>query len=228
MKTVTIADFTFVVNTSITASMDTTLSNSANNITQAIIFINQATANTTYSVTVDGVTVSDNTSGNNPLSTDTIANDLKNGLNSGLTGFTIARNGPVVHIKKNDGSNFAIDGTDTQGNTKMTIIKNSVQQFTDLPNVAANGYIVEITGDEGTNFDNYYVKFVTNNGNALEEGQWVETVEAGIPFKFNYDTMPHILIRQGDGNFRFARVDGDTYTISVSYKHLTLPTKRIV
>ena len=26
--------------------------------------------------------------------------------------------------------------------------------------------------------------------------------------------MPHILIRQGDGNFRFARVDGDTYTIS--------------
>jgi len=214
MKTVTIADFTFVVNTSITASMDTTLSNSANNITQAIIFINQATANTTYSVTVDGVTVSDNTSGNNPLSTDTIANDLKNGLNSGLTGFTIARNGPVVHIKKNDGSNFAIDGTDTQGNTKMTIIKNSVQQFTDLPNVAANGYIVEITGDEGTNFDNYYVKFVTNNGNALEEGQWVETVEAGIPFKFNYDTMPHILIRQGDGNFRFARVDGDTYTIS--------------
>ena len=214
MKTVTIADFTFVVNTSITASMDTTLSNSANNITQAIIFINQATANTTYSVTVDGVTVSDNTSGNNPLSTDTIANDLKNGLNSGLTGFTIARNGPVVHIKKNDGSNFAIDGTDTQGNTKMTIIKNSVQQFTDLPNVSPNGYIVEITGDEGTNFDNYYVKFVTNNGNALEEGQWVETVEAGIPFKFNYDKMPHVLIRQADGNFRFARVDGDTYTIS--------------
>ena len=26
--------------------------------------------------------------------------------------------------------------------------------------------------------------------------------------------MPHVLIRQADGNFRFARVDGDTYTIS--------------
>jgi len=214
MKTVTIADFTFVVNTSITPAMDTTLSNSASNITQAIIFINQATANTTYSVTVDGVTVSDNTAGDNPLSTDSIASDLQSGLNSGLSGFTIARNGPVVHLKKNDGSNFSIDGTDTQGNTKMTIIKDSVQQFTDLPNVAANGYVVEIKGDEGTDFDNYYVKFVTNNGNALEEGQWEETVEAGIPFKFNYNTMPHVLIRQADGNFRFARVDGDTYTIS--------------
>ena len=214
MKTVTIADFTFVVNTSIVTGMDSALSNSASNITQAIVFITQATADTTYSVTVDGVTVTDNTAGNNPLSTDTVASDLAAGLNSGLTGFTIARNGPVIHIKKTDGSDFSIDGTDTQGNTKMTVIKNSVQQFTDLPNVSPNGYVVEITGDEGTNFDNYYVKFTTNNGNALEEGQWEETVEAGISFKFDYATMPHVLIRQADGNFRFARVDGDTYTLS--------------
>ena len=212
MKTVTIADFTFVVNTSITTTMDSAVSNSASNITQAIVFINQATANTTYSVTVDGVTVSDNTAGNNPLSTDTVAADLASGLSSGLTGFAIARNGPVIHIKKNNGSNFSIDGTDTQGNTKMTVIKDSVQQFTDLPNVSPNGYVVEIIGDEGTDFDNYYVKFTTNNGNAFEEGQWSETVEAGIPFKFNYDTMPHVLIRQADGDFRFARVDGDSYT----------------
>ena len=214
MKTVTIADFTFVVNTSITTAMDSAVSNSASNITQAIIFIKQATSKTTYSVTVDGVTVTDDTTGNDPLSTDTVASDLAGGLNSGLTGFTIARNGPVIHIKKNDGSNFSIDGNDSQGNTKMTIIKDTVQQFTDLPNVSPNGYVVEIVGDEGTDFDNYYVKFTTNNGNALEEGQWQETVEAGIPFKFNYDTMPHVLIRQADGNFRFARVDGDTYTIS--------------
>ena len=215
MKTVTIADFTFVVNTSVTTAMDSTLSNSANNITQAIIFINQATSKTTYSVTVDGVTVTDDTTGNDPLSTTTVASDLEGGLSSNLSGFTIARNGPVIHVKKNDGSNFSIDGSDSQGNTKMTIIKDSVQQFTDLPNVSPNGYVVEIVGDEGTGFDNYYVKFTTNNGNAFEEGQWSETVEAGIPFKFNYDTMPHVLIRQADGNFRFARVDGDSYGTSL-------------
>ena len=39
--------------------------------------------------------------------------------------------------------------SDSQGNTKMTIIKDSVQQFTDLPNVSPNGYVVEIKGDEG-------------------------------------------------------------------------------
>ena len=214
IKTVTIADFTFVVNTGIITAMDSTLS--AGTDTQAIVFINQAVANTTYTVTVDGVTVTDNTSGDNPLSTDTVAADIKSGLDSGLSGFTIARNGPVLHIKKNDGSNFSIDGSDTQGDTKMTIIKDSVQRFTDLPTVSPNGYVVEVKGDEDTNFDNYYVKFVTNNGGTFEEGQWEETVEDGIPFKFNYDKMPHVLVRQADGNFRFARVDGDTYSVTVS------------
>ena len=228
MKTVTIADFTFVVNTSITPAMDSALSNSASNITQAIIFINQATSKTTYSVTVDGVTVTDDTTGNDPLSTTTVATDLAGGLNSGLTGFAIARNGPVIHIKKNDGSDFSIDGNDSQGNTKMTVIKDTVQQFTDLPNVSPNGYVVEVVGDESTDFDNYYVKFTTNNGNAFEEGQWSETVEAGIPFKFNYDTMPHVLIRQADGNFRFARVDGDSYTASGQSFNLPKWGERIV
>ena len=223
IKTVTIADFTFVVNTGIITAMDSTLS--AGTDTQAIVFINQAVANTTYTVTVDGVTVTDNTSGDNPLSTDTVAADIKSGLDSGLSGFTIARNGPVLHIKKNDGSNFSIDGSDTQGDTKMTIIKDSVQRFTDLPTVSPNGYVVEVKGDEDTNFDNYYVKFVTNNGGTFEEGQWEETVEDGIPFKFNYDKMPHVLVRQADGNFRFARVDGDTYSVTVggTTANYTLP-----
>ncbi len=210
IKTVTIADFTFVVNTSITTAMDSAVS--AGNITQAVVFINQVSDKTTYSITVDGVTVTDDTTNDATLSTTQVASDLVSGLNSGLTGFTIARNGPVIHIKKNDGSNFSIDGTDSQGNTQLTVVKDSVQRFTDLPTVSPNGYVVEIKGDEATNFDNYYVKFVTNNGGAFEEGQWEETVEAGIPFKFNYATMPHVLIRQADGNFRFARVDGDSYT----------------
>ena len=236
LKTVTIADFTFVVNTSITTAMDATtspytqdvLNNQAVSLEhQAIIFINQATSKTTYSVTVDGVTVTDDTTGNDPLSTTTVGADLKSGLDSGLTGFTINQNGPVLWIRKNNGGDFSIDVSDSQGNTKMSMFKDSIQQFTDLPNVAPNGYVVEIIGDESTDFDNYYVKFTTNNGNSFEEGQWSETVKAGIPFKFNYDTMPHVLIRQADGNFRFARVDGGTYTISGTTYTLPVWAERI-
>ena len=193
--------------------MDSSLS--SGNITQAVIFISQVSDKTTYSVTVDGVTVTDSTASDSTLSTTQVATDLRTGLNSGLTGFTLQQNGPVVHIKKTDGSDFSIDGNDTQGNTQLTIIKNSIQRFTDLPTVSPHGYVVEVKGDDTTDFDNYYVKFVGNNttvDGTLEEGQWVECAESGITFKFDYDTMPHILIRQSDGDFRFARVDGDTYT----------------
>jgi len=213
IKTVTIADFTFVVNTSVTTLMDTSQSLPSANITQAVVFINQVTDKTTYSLTVNGVSVTDDTSSDSTLSTTQVASDLVSGLNSGLTGFTIAQNGPVIHIKKTDGSNFSIDGNDTQGNTQMTIIKDSIQRFTDLPTVSPDGYVVEVKGDENTNFDNYYVKFVTNNGGTFEEGQWEECVEPGIEFKFNYDTMPHVLLRQADGQFLFARVAGGKYNI---------------
>jgi len=228
-KTVTIADFTFVVNTTIATEMDS--ATSAGNITQAVLFVNQVSDKTTYTITVNSTTATHDTTSDNPLSTDTVATKLKNKLlgqngespssGSALSGFTIAQNGPVLHIKKNDGSDFSIDGSDTQGNSQLTVVKDSVQRFTDLPTISPNGYVVEIKGDQSTNFDNYYVKFVTNNGGAFEEGQWEETIEAGIPFKFNYDKMPHVLVRQADNNFRFARVDGDSYTLSgVTY---TLP-----
>jgi len=210
MKTVTIADFTFVVNTGRIAQTSDTLSSGTG--TKAIVFVKQATANTTYKITVDGVSVTDDTSGDSTLSTDTIAADLRTGLNAGLTGFTITKKGPVLYIRKNDDSDFSIEGQDSQGNSKMSVFKNSVQRFTDLPIVSPNGYVVEVKGDDDTNFDNYYVKFVTNNGESFGEGQWEETVKAGIPFKFSRSTMPHILIRQADGDFRFARANGASYT----------------
>ena len=229
IKTVTIADFTFVVNTTKTVAMNSatkgyntdSLGGSVVELQhQAIVFVNQVSDKTKYSVTVDNVTVTDDTTSDSTLSTSQIAADLKAGLDAGLTGFTITTQtdasnntiGAVLWIRKNDGSDFDIDVTDSQGDTQLTLVKDSVQRFTDLPTVSPNGYVVEVKGDDQTNFDNYFVKFVTNNGNAFEEGQWEESVKPGISFKFDYSTMPHVLIRQADGEFRFARVDGDLYT----------------
>ena len=239
MKTVSVADFTFVVNTSITAAMDSALttgpiyndgSSDISITNQAIVFVNQVTANTEYTLEVDGRTCTYN-SGTSNLSTIFVATKLMFGLTTsessvtvsgtaltaGTAGntFNISINGSVIRIFKNDNSDFDIQVSDSQGNSQMTLVKDSIQRFTDLPTVAPNGYVVEVKGDDQTNFDNYYVKFVTNNTTAdgtLEEGQWEETTKLGIEKKFDYSTMPHVLIRQADGNFRFARVDGDSYT----------------
>ena len=221
-RTVTIADYTFVVNTTKTVAMSSSLS--AGTDVNAIVFVNQVTDNTEYVVDVNGTVAIHNSNNDNPLSTTTVATKLKNKLlgasgespssGSALTGFVIEQNGPVLHISKSDDSDFTIDVTDTQGNTQLTLVKNSIQRFTDLPTVAPNNFVVEVKGDNATNFDNYYVKFKTNNGGTFEEGQWEECLAPGIPFKFDDTTMPHVLIRKADGNFIFARADGGTYAVS--------------
>ena len=239
IKTVSVADFTFVVNTSVTTAMDSALnagpiyndgSSDISITNQAIVFVNQVSANTEYTLVVDGRTSSFN-SGTTNIRTDTVADQLAIGLTgngagtesgtaltAGTTGntFNISRNGSVIRIFKNNNSDFNIQVSDSQGNSQLTLVKDSIQRFTDLPTVAPNGYVVEVKGDDQTDFDNYYVKFVTNNTTAdgtLEEGQWEETAKLGIEKKFDYSTMPHVLIRQADGNFRFARVDGDGYYV---------------
>ena len=210
-KTVTIADYTFIVNTSKTVAMNAAVSTGTD--TWAVIFINQVTAETDYSVTVNSTTATYNT-GTSNLKTSTVAADLKSDLDGGLSGFTVTQNGPVLWIKKNDGSDFTIDANDSQGNSQLTLVKDSVQTFTDLPTVSPNNFVVEVKGDETTNFDNYYVKFVTNNGGTFEEGQWEETLKPGITYKIDEATMPHVLIRKADGDFIFAKADGGSYTAS--------------
>ena len=162
IKTVTIADFTFVVNTSKVIAMDSTLSGGTQ--TQAIVFFNQVSDKTSYTVTVNSTTATHNTNNDNPLSTTTVATKIKDKLlgqnsesptsGSALSGFTIDQNGPVLYIRKNDSSTFTIDSNDTQGNTQITTVKDSVQRFSDLPTVSPNNYVVEVKGDDNTNFDN--------------------------------------------------------------------------
>ncbi len=140
---------------------------------------------------------------------------------SALSGFTISQNGPVLWIRKNDNSDFTIDSNDTQGNSQITLVKNSVQRFSELPTVAPNNFVVEIKGDRTSSFDNYYVKFVTNNNQSFEEGQWEETVKTGITYQIDPSTMPHLLLKQTDNSWRLQAADGSSYTSnSVTY---TLP-----
>ena len=95
----------------------------------------------------------------------------------------------------------------TQKPTPRLLQSWEVQAFTELPTIAPVGYQVEIVGDPGTTFDNYYVEFEPRSGD-FGEGAWVETVSPGVEYIIDPDTMPHVLIRKTDGDFWFGRVNG--------------------
>lgn len=207
---VTVADYTFVVNkTKITAKSG---SASTTRPDEAIYYIKNGQYKTTYKINIDGSEVAsfetlDNSSSGNAssITTDNIATELTNDLNSNLSGYTVSRDGSIIYVSKNSGT-FTSTVSDGLGGDGLILVKDKTNSFSDLPYKGYTGFVVEIVGDGGTEFDNYFVRW---DGSA-----WVETVKDGLDNSFDVSTMPHLLIRTADGNFRFCKADGSTYTVS--------------
>jgi hypothetical protein len=105
---------------------------------------------------------------------------------------------------------FTLTAEDSFGGRGMSVIKDSVQDFSELPPISKHNYIVKVEGNPDEEIDDYFVKFRTNGEADFGKGTWVETVGPGLSFRWDYDTMPHILIRQSDGTFIVKRADGTT------------------
>jgi hypothetical protein len=220
-RVASVADYTFIVNREKTVAMSA--STSPNWGTKSMVFIKTADYATTYSITVNNVTVSDTTanSGNNVPSNVTIATNLTASLNANGTFnalFVATQTDYIVRITKNDGGAYTLSSKDTRNGAMTIAIKGTVDTLTDLPTIAEHGFTVKILGSKSTGLDDYYVKFETNTGSGFGHGIWRETVAPGIPYLFDAATMPHVLIRNSNDTFTFqqftwaGRVAGDTLT----------------
>ena len=82
------------------------------------------------------------------------------------------------------------------------IIK-TTQRFTNLPASAPDGFIVKITGEKGSNTDDYYVRY------DAETQVWRECVRPGLKNHIKNNTMPHVLVREANGTFTFKEAEWD-------------------
>ena len=218
IRAVTIADYTWITNTLQATAADTiTAPKSSRPAHECLVWVKQAAYGNKYTVNVNGFEASVTTPvapvvsngtvvTENRISSEEIAEQLVIGLGTaGLTGYTLTQSGSVIWI---NGSNpITIKATDAKANSTLTALLNEVQAFVELPTIAPQGYQIEILGDAGNNFDNYYVEFEPRSG-TFGEGAWVETVSPGVEYKLDPTTMPHVLIRKADGNFWFGPVNG--------------------
>lgn len=90
---------------------------------------------------------------------------------------------------------------DGYNNQAMTSTMKSTQKFTNLPASAPNGFVTEIIGEKNSGADNYYVRY------DADAGLWKETVRPNIETTFDATTMPHLLVRERDGNFVFKKAE---------------------
>ena len=108
-------------------------------------------------------------------------------------GFTVEQIGSGLYVTYD--SPFVISVPD---DTLMDVIQNSADDVSDLPSSCKNGYIVKVA-NSGEDEDDYYVKFIGDNGNG--PGVWEETVAPDLEISFDAATMPIQLVRQSDGAF---------------------------
>ena len=219
IRAVTIADYTFVLNTKTSTAMETKVAPVAArpSVHEALIWVKAANYGQKYIVNVNGTSVevttavapvvsSGTTVTENRISSAEIAEQIKEGFKA-LTGVTITRSGSVLWLQS--ANPITVAASDARANADITAILGQVQAFTELPTIAPAGYAVEIVGDPGNNFDGYYVEFKPKSG-TFGEGVWAETVSPGVEYELNKDTMPHLLVRLADGTFYFGPVDGST------------------
>jgi len=207
-KAVTIADYTFLVNKSVTVAM--AASTSPTYGSAALVYVRQGAYGQTYAVTVNGIVSNYTTSTTDvtTLKSDAIASQLASALTTNLgSGWTITRVASTVLIQKDDGATFSIQGSDGQGNKYMTVTNGTIQSFSDLPETAPEGFIVKVSNTSSNQIDDYYVKFHVTNNTTFGQGTWKECVAPGIAWELDKLTMPHVLIRNADGTFTFKAQD---------------------
>lgn len=83
----------------------------------------------------------------------------------------------------------------------LTGFRSDVQKTSELPVYAPANYQVRVSGEAGTEQDDYWVRF------DAERNVWVEMAAPNVVADYNKSTMPHAIIRNADGTFTFKAMD---------------------
>ena len=122
-------------------------------------------------------------------------------------GFTCTQIGTGLHVKRT-----SVFNASTPVGELLNVVAGKVNDVGDLPSQCKDGMVVEVVNSQADE-DNHFVKFFGNNGKD-GEGTWEECAKPGRAISFDETTMPVILIRTADGNFRLTEQKGGNYTIS--------------
>lgn len=111
---------------------------------------------------------------------------------------------PIPHYE--DGGLYQGGGNEADSNPKpspaitanptASALTGTVQTLQDLPTTATAGQVYKVVGTNESNYQSYYVVRSAQN-------TWNETVRPGLKNLVDAKTMPHALVRQGDGTFIF-------------------------
>lgn len=204
LKVLTIADYTFILNKNVTVKMTGAKSADSFSTQGALAHVKSGQYGRTYSLIADGVTIAtystpDGSEASHVTSIDThnIATNLYN--QAVAKGYSCTLGDTWVHIK----GVKKIESRDGYNNQAMVSLTSTIQKFSLLPSTAPDGYVVKVKSDPDSSTGEYFIKY-----NATEK-VWEECIAPNTYTTIDASTMPHVLIRQSDGSFKFQRATWD-------------------
>ena len=233
LEMMTVADYTFVLNK--TKDVGASSTNTADYTDDAIIFIKNIDYEVEYKVTTNAGDARAVTGNNNALTnTDGNFSNLyvtysgPRALNSQrvIAGEPLTASGVIAltgglsyKLNQQDGiTSSAIGGKsavvnghtsisveDSMSSEALGLVWKTVASITDLPIFAKKDMVVKVAGDPELDQDDYYVKFVTNDGTPSGRGYWEETVSPNVSIGIDNSTAPHQLVNTGTNQFTLQR-----------------------
>jgi hypothetical protein len=204
IELLTLNDYTFVLNkVKVPAMKATTVAALPN---QAFVVISIVAYNSNYTVKLNGTnytttTPADATGG--VTDSGTIAIALATAIN-GSSGFTAVAVGPGIYISH--ASTFTISTLGSTAEEGIYTFQNQISAIGKLPIQCKDGYKVKIVNTADIDVDDMWVEFNTTNNQSYGPGVWEETNAPGITYQLDELTMPHQLVRQSDGSFKYEPV----------------------
>lgn len=217
LRTLTVKDYTFIVNTSKVVQA-AAKSPSTARTPEALLMVKQVRDGANYKIklfdsptngtpdhTVDVVDVKLGSSSTftGPLVADQgdVVTNLGVGLDAGpiVALYEHYNEGELLYIRKRDGSDFRVE-VECSVADGFYVYKEQAQNLAMLPRRGWANFLIKVAGDPETSGDDYYLRYVpqTEGVVGFAEGSWQEAQAPGLTDDVLVaSTMPHALINHG-------------------------------
>ena len=146
-----------------------------------------------------------------------IIKELQDSVNANLDNVTAEAIGNGLYLHGTDAPDVTFLGGAI--NESVGMIGVTSQNISRLPNQCKHGYVTQIANDDNTEADNYYVKFIADNG-TKGTGKWEECVrphqfqgtgsDQTVVLGLDPANMPHALVNNRNNTFTFKKLDKAT------------------
>lgn len=209
LKCITIADYTFIVNTKKKVAMTGNVWDSGRwkGAQGALFNVKSGQYGRTYACIINDVTIASyttpdgsNASDSTKVDVNWIVSQLANSARN--NGWTVETGDSWLYVKKAGTTINTVKIKDGYNGMSMFGIYHAVQNFNNLPRSAPSGFTVQVKG--ATNVaDDYYVRY---DGDTQ---LWTECARPETPTTLDSSTMPQGLVRNADMSFTLKPLNWD-------------------